>query len=185
MKINEKVKTVPILLLLALGSMGVTCGPPGPPPPDTCMMAANGAIATLEVGSGDSGTFQPFTDGQVIEFAHGGQGATMLPIRLRFGGTMLPACVQETSSITAHGTTVASDANPVKTYDAGDGTRTTKAIYLVIGFDEPQAGSIITVTATAGGQTVMRQLQVAGVPLPDAMPPPAPDAGMLPPDARE
>jgi hypothetical protein len=170
-------KRLLLIVLLAAPSMGVTCGPGGgPPPPDTCDTAGTTGITSIEIGAPASGAFQPYTDDQIVMYQTGGQGSTMLPVRLRFNGSNLPSCVPESAMVSYAGNPIASDANPVKTYAESDGTRTTKPIYLVIGFGAPPIGSQVIVSATVGSLTATRRLWIDQVGSIDAGLPAGPDA---------
>lgn len=70
------------------------CGPAGPNPDqgrcDT--PAATADVSELELGHGEDGAFRPFVDGEVAALVTGGQGITMVPLRLRARGAAVPAC---------------------------------------------------------------------------------------------
>lgn len=132
------------------------CGPPGPPPPDSCTGDSSSGVDTVEVGP-DSDGFVPFTDGQVVNFITGGQGSFMLPVRIRVGGASPPACLSQHTTLTNDkGDEMGRDKDPRATYPDGS-FRTTRTIYLVLfGYAEP--GHALTLTVTVGQKSVTRTI---------------------------
>jgi hypothetical protein len=172
----------------AAGCFGNTCNnPPGPPPPDVCDTPSTDGVTKVSVGAfpldaDDTQPVVPLVDGDMPRFATGGQGLTMLPLRLRLDGPSPPACVaQATRVIGPMGMELAHSMNPLETYAQPDGSRTTKAEYLVIGGPQPS----VDVQVVVGTLTTQVHL---GEPWPDmgapddtAAPPPD-DAAAPPPD---
>lgn len=167
-----------LLAALAIANMGVTCGPgnSGPPDPDSCDVPQTRTLAGVEIGGADD-VFTPFVDDQVVTLTLGPQGGAMLPMRLRITGTSLPDCLAQSTTIRVGAEVIATSELPLKTYVEADGSRTTKANYVVL-YYEPADGTELTVTTMAGGQSTTRSLYLneVGV-MPDAaVPPPPADA---------
>lgn len=129
------------------------CGSPSPQP-DTCAPGSAAPVDALELGAGEDGPFQPIATGSVVHPVYGGQGAIMVLFRLRARGASVPACMQQRTTVAdSSGQVVArSDAALMTEPDASlPNARATELIYLPGAL--PPAGSLIVVTATAGGQT--------------------------------
>jgi len=131
-------------LAIVLASLGGICGPRfSPPTPDACDHPSDVATDTVEIGTGDDQTYVAIHDGDVIQPIHGPQGGTMLPIRLRFTGANTPACVTQSTALTAM-SPVATSTSPLNTYVQPDGSFLTKPNYLVFsGYALP--GDAITI----------------------------------------
>jgi hypothetical protein len=149
------------LLAAAALACAATSAPVTPPEPDVCANPpAGAAIDAIELGTGDGGAFAALHDGDAADVIQGGQGSDMLPVRLRVHGAAAPACLAQSTEIRQGADVLASETRPIATTDAGDGTRTTEPIYLVMGGLAPTPGGTITVTTTAGGQSATVTLQV-------------------------
>jgi len=92
-------------------------GCPAPPLAESCSPAFSGMIsgATIEIGPADaSQPFRAFGDGEVVTPVVGGQGAAMIPFRVRVSGAAAPDCVllERSIALTASGM-VATIQSPV------------------------------------------------------------------------
>lgn len=137
-----------------------TCGFTGPEP-DSCSSPSSGAAASLELGvSGDAGTdealFVPLSDGDVIYFVHGSQGASMIGLRLRVTGNDALSCLRQSTTVTdLAGERVALLSAPLKTYPLEEGGRATSTFWLPGVFPEQ-----VTVTTEAAQRSIALQLRV-------------------------
>jgi hypothetical protein len=159
---------VTLLAAAALASVATSGPGPTPPEPDVCDQPpapGDGAsIDAIEIGRADGAvqTFTPLADGDTVTVEIGGQGASMLPIRLRVHGAAAPACLAQTTEVRLDDppqTLVASETRPIATSDAGGDARTTDAIYLVLDVLPPDTGVTVTTTADGATATVRLQLQ--------------------------
>jgi hypothetical protein len=125
-----------------------TCSPVGDP----------AMVGTLELG-GPGDPFQPLADGDTIMKQIGGQGASMIVVRLRVSGGNQPACLAQATHVesAADGGTVGQSSVALTTTLEPDGTRVTGQLLLPGYYPE---GHGIFVTTQAGGQTVTRALSV-------------------------
>jgi hypothetical protein len=144
----------------ALGGCLVGCPRSGPPAPDTCSPATADGVASLAMGNGSrDGSFVPWSDGARPTFAVGGQGATMLVMRILVTGDDPPACLEQ-STVVESGTgpfttLLGRDSRPRKTYPTGvAGERLTDDLYIVL--DEPEQA--LDVTTTVGALSVTLHL---------------------------
>jgi hypothetical protein len=148
-----------IALVLLLGACGPS-DPPGPPDTDACSMPEGGTLDALEIGTRDR-TFTPFVEGQELPVVYGSQGGAMVPVRLRISGSDLPACLPVTISIMGPMYPFGSSNVPLQTYPEPDGSRTTRAIF-VIGSGGGGGLGDYMLTATALGTTSTVRLVVSG-----------------------
>jgi hypothetical protein len=136
--------------------------PAAQPDPDVCDVAGDATISQITFGSGD-GAFVAWQSGEAVDFVEGGQGTPMLPVRMRLEGSQIPACIAQTTSLLFNANVIGSEATPLKTYDEGDGSRTTLPLYVVIFDLAPGDGEGFQVTATVGGTAasldLVRELQ--------------------------
>ena len=144
---------LPVLVLLT----GCPTEGFGPPPADSCDVPVQSELASLEVGPG---TFAntPFVAWQAedtVVMTRGGQGGDMLGVRFRITGAKLPACLQQTTVITAPGTTPRTYALSLRTYAQADGSRQTRTWWLAEGFPEQ-----FSLQSTAGGRMVTTHLSL-------------------------
>ncbi len=148
---------------------------------DTCDAPGSAALATLTLERGD-GSNTVIDDDQVVAFTYGGQGSPMIGVQLRMTGTV-PRCLAQTSEIRGFDDELIEfDRFARTTYDQGDGTHTTKSIFLVM--SEQHYGAFVRLVVTAGGMTVERHIyldsdEVADATGPNAPDAPFPDAGLV------
>ena len=129
-----------VIAVLAIGSLGATCGP-APPTSETCTPTVpadagglpDGTLTSAELGYlGGPGEFVPFIDQSVAGLQFGGQGASMYVVYLRLRGSGVPACVpQQTYLEELDGTLIASEEAGLSTSAAGAGTWLAGPMYLV------------------------------------------------------
>lgn len=152
-----------LLLLASTFSLGVTCGPgDGAPPPDSCGSPTTKSIAELEIGPEMNETrgFDPWTTDDFGYITRGFQGGNMLGVSLRLSGDA-PACLEQKTVVKSGGTVLAQQTSPLNTYDAFDGTRTTRTMWLVFEDDGPPLASQVQVISTAGGKTTASYVTIA------------------------
>jgi hypothetical protein len=148
-----------VALFAGSGCMFLSCSPQVLQQ-GTCSAAGDPAmVGTLELG-GPGDPFQPLADGDTIMRQIGGQGATMIVVRLRVTGGNQPACLAQSTHVesAADGGTVGQSSVALLTTLQPDGTRTTGQLLLPGYYPESSRG--IFVTTQAGGQTVTRALSV-------------------------
>lgn len=150
-----------LVIVSGLASLGGLCGPGGSgiPEPDECDEASSDAVvASLELGGRDGDTFEPIEEGQTVTPVTGGQGGSMLPVRMRLRGEAVPTCIAQQTTLTdAVGNVFLQNATPLQTYSDGEGTRTTRPHYLI--FDgSPDPGDWITLTVEAAGHSAARSV---------------------------
>jgi hypothetical protein len=144
-------RAVLLLLLTAgcpCGSLpGETCGPP---PPDSCSSGQAGAADTVEIGS-SADVFTAFHDGDRPDIVVGGQGSSMMGVRLRLTGAAIPSCLTQSTTYEdgAHG----GGSDAVNTYQEPDGSYTTRPMWLP-GYFPTQ----FSIHAVAGGQEALVHL---------------------------
>ncbi len=135
---------------------GCVCGP-SVPQPDSCNMPSTGGVETLELGPGGEGSFRTFDAGEQLSLVRGGQGASMVTLRLRIG-PKAPQCIGESVTIYSafdHQTSLASLDVPVVTYDDPGGKRVTRTMYLIASSFNfaPRVQIVATVGQTKTEQT--------------------------------
>ncbi len=135
------------------------------PEPDACDSPQPGAtIDMLEIGVEAAGTapFEAYEDGAPVTLVIGGQGSSMVPLRIRVAGEATPACLSQTTQARAGvaGEEIGSESSPLRTYDLGDGTRATETLYLPL-YYSPQVGSTLELEVSSGGTTTTVALTVA------------------------
>jgi hypothetical protein len=143
----------PFLLIVAF-SLGGLCGPGGfsPPPPDSCDHPVVYTADSVAIGTGDDSTFTVLNDGDVAIPVTGGQGLSMLPIRMHFAGAV-PDCVQADLTLEDNFQLIAHQSlATAKTYAQPDGTFLTKPNYIVIS-GGVLPGDTLRVTLTSGNVT--------------------------------
>jgi hypothetical protein len=118
-------------LALSLGGCcgvlpGDSCSNPGPPPPDSCSSGQTGTVDSLEIGRDDD-VFVAYHDGDTAKVITGGQGSTMMGVRIRLTGTV-PNCLAQTTQYLSPAQGMSSD--PVKTYAQTDGSFITKPLWI-------------------------------------------------------
>jgi hypothetical protein len=109
------------------------------------MNPQTGSFATIQIGS----DADPFTAYQIADAPHivrGGQGATMMGIRLRINASSVPPCLTQVTAYEdgAQGM----NSSPIKTYQESDGSYTTKPLWIPGYFP-----ATFTVRVDAGGIT--------------------------------
>jgi hypothetical protein len=122
--------------LIAL-SLLAACGPRanGPPPPDSCLLGQSAGV--------DSVYLEP------AGIATGGQGASMMVLRIGVTGVNPPACLSQSTSIEldtppTHYGVVGGTSVPLNTYAQPDGSRLTHDVYVVLSSGGFGARYIIT-----------------------------------------
>jgi hypothetical protein len=143
-----------VLAIAAFAALGSPSGPSNPPDPDVCAdppAPGGGAITAVDIGRADDSAFVPLTDGEMVTLAIGGQGFSMLPVRLRFRGAAPPACVAQATTVKVGAEVIATESRPIATEVDGDG-RATAPIYLILD-RVPGPSETVSVSTTAAGQT--------------------------------
>ena len=146
--------------ILVAATLLCGCPPSGPPDPDSCSPGVATGVTGLQIGPGaDSagnaydGPFHAYADGDAPQFAFGGQGFIMLPVRLAVAGTP-PACLQQSTILCVDATCsdggfARSDVG-LRTYADGS-RRATKPLYIVLGGGFAGDYPSLTVRSTVGG----------------------------------
>jgi hypothetical protein len=101
-------------------------------------------VDTIEIGS-DADTFTAYHDFDKPHIVYGGQGASMMGIRVRLTGSV-PACLVETVAYQDGGQ--GTNTSSVKTYMEADGSFTTKPLWVPGYFP-----TLFTVHADTGGKS--------------------------------
>src|SRR5579859_7570843 len=118
-------------VLLLTGCCGLlpgdSCQPSGPPPPDSCSNPQAGSFATIQIGS-DGDPFTAYHDFDQPHIVRGGQGASMMGIRMRVTGSNVPSCLAQITAYDDGGQGMSN--SPVKTYGESDGSYTTKPLWI-------------------------------------------------------
>jgi hypothetical protein len=176
------------------------------PEEDVCANPRAGTIESVQVGRGLTAIFMPLAEDQPVHLIQGDQLLFMLPVRYRFTGSDIPACVDQRASLRGcpGGVTcadgpieLARSVAPLWTYpeeeDEEDAARETKALYLVLTGGDPDPGGRLELHAEVAGHTLDVGLWVeeagpdapadaAVVPV-DAAPPADASVDAAPPDA--
>jgi hypothetical protein len=145
-----------LLVLVCSLSLGGLCGPGADAPPvDSCASPKGNTIASVDLGPEMNETrgFEAWTSDDTGYVTSGFQGGHMLGVSLRLSGDA-PACLQQKTIVKLNGTVLAQESSPLNTYDALDGTRTTRTMWLVFDDDGPPIGTQVQVVTTTGGKTV-------------------------------
>jgi hypothetical protein len=69
-------------------------------------------------------------DGDVLWVIRGGQGASMVPVRLIYRGSDVPSCVAQNTTVTVAGKLAAQSRENLATYPYAIGVRATKTLWL-------------------------------------------------------
>jgi hypothetical protein len=128
------------------------------PDVDACSEARAGSIDGAAVGQGEPDLFTALSDGDAVDFVHGSQGSTMLPIRFRLTGADVPPCVEHETTVRLCETGPRCDDAPVaahtlaplRTYARDTSARETRPLYLVLDYT-PQRGTTIDLRSTIAG----------------------------------
>ena len=156
--------------VLVLAMLATGCPRSGVPAPDSCVRGAAGAVTALELGPGGSGEdtpFSPWRDGDVVTPVFGGQGFTMVVLRMRVTGAAPPTCLAQETYVRSATSDLASSNASVKTYADG-AARTTHSLFIPASFPAP--GEPLLVEVHAGGLTVKRSLFSESAPPDQAVP---------------
>jgi hypothetical protein len=127
---------------------------------ETCTPGSTAPVAALEIGANED-PFRSYNDGDTIDSVVGGQGATMVVVRLRVRGPSAPDCLAQSTHLYAadgSGDVLAQSNASLTATLALDGTRTTAPLLLPGRIPRPGEGLIIT--TQAGGLTVSRALSI-------------------------
>ena len=146
------------LLLVGVVNCGGFCVPePTPPPADSCDNAVNVGLRELEVGPDTQAVFLPWpVDGSHAALNRGGQGLTMLGVRMRFAADSPASCVAQRTSIHHQGQELTwRNENLVAYADAG--RFTTHTLWLVLNDDVPE-GDTLEVQVISNGRSLTRSL---------------------------
>lgn len=148
------------LIALAQATSAMTCGPSNIPEVDACSAPGSGAgITSIELGTSDESTFVPIENGTAVTTVRGGQGASMLPVRYRLRGSSLPECIEQKTSLrSGEQQLFAEIPYQIKTYEEADGSRTTKAFYMILDSD-PAAGARADLHLEIAGKSLDRILK--------------------------
>jgi hypothetical protein len=141
----------------------MTCGPgAGPPPPDRCASPTSKTVTGVELGPemNEERGFEAWTSDDTGYVTQGFQGGDMLGVSLRLSGDA-PACLQQKTTVIIDGFLLAQESSPLNTYDAADGTRTTRTMWLVFDDGTPGLGDQVLVVTKAGGKTVSSYVTIA------------------------
>jgi len=154
-----------VALTLAVSLGGACPGPgpsPGPPDPDDCEPAPGGprALDGLDLGAPEDGSFRAWGGAEVVQPVIGGQGSSMLTLRVRARGSAVPECLPLKIRITRAAQVIGSFETPVKTYSEASGGRASKIIYVVLFGADPLTGDALTVEAESGVATTGRTVHV-------------------------
>ena len=84
-------------------------------------------LSSLEIGRDDE-VFTPYHDGDPPKIVIGGQGSTMMGLRLRLQGSNIPPCLEQRTEYLAPGD--GHSASPLKTYSEADGSFTTRPLWV-------------------------------------------------------
>jgi len=152
-----------IAVIASAVGASLASGPGGDPipDPDTCELASAGTVDAVEIGDDDESSFVPLDDGASADFAVGGQGTDMFPMRIRIAGPDLPECLAQSTELVYDGTVIASTNEPLQTYADAAGTRATHAMFVIIFDVAPSPGESFTVSTTVGTITETRSLMRA------------------------
>ncbi|HLU65169.1 MAG TPA: hypothetical protein VKZ63_02775 [Kofleriaceae bacterium] len=152
-----------VVALLALPSLGTVCArPPGPPEPDACDDPGASALTSLEIGPGRE-PGQPFiawAEADTAVITTGPQGGDMLGVALRAAGNPPPACLQQRSRLSGDGVAIEEEL-AIRTYEEGDGSRTSHTLWLVFDDRVPKLGSEVELVTEAGGLSASTRLTIA------------------------
>lgn len=153
-----------LVAALALPCLGMTCGPgPAPPPPDDCSAPADQPVGAVALGPERlvGQPFEPWADSDTVYVTQGAQGGDMIGVAFEIGGGAVPSCLPQRTEVRQGGQVLAGEEVPINTYDeAGDGTRTTRTLWLVFDGATPALGSEVDVVSEAGGATASAHLTV-------------------------
>lgn len=112
-------------------------------------------VDTIEIGR-DAETFTAYQDFEMPHIVVGGQGASMMGVRLRLTGTV-PACLKQHTGYEDNGAEGHNDT-PVKTYREPDGSYTTKPLWIPGYFP-----SMFSIHVDCGGKSQLVRLGPAPV----------------------
>jgi hypothetical protein len=144
--ISERSRTaatlVPLALLALLGCLCSGSGPT-PPPSDSCTQPSSGRVDSVELATPridpqKNGTSQAvedvepraLTDGDLLWLVRGGQGATMVPVRLILRGPEVPSCIAQDTQVMVDGKLAGRNRDSVATYEYQPGARITRSLWL-------------------------------------------------------
>src|SRR5262249_5904612 len=116
------------------------------------------AVDTVEIGTGDDDTFTALHDGDPVTLAFGGQGASVMPVRIRLSGAATPSCLTQSTTVAIGQELLGQSHSPLKTYAQTDGTSLTKPDYIVLE-RPPSSTETFAITVAAGQRTVSVQVQ--------------------------
>lgn len=152
-----------IAVIAAAVALSAASGPGGDPipEPDTCNSGQVGSVGAIEIGDPDESSFVPLGNGDAVNFAVGGQGTDMLPIRIRISGSDLPECLAQSTRVVYDGNTIATESSPLQTYEDEAGTRATRAVYVIMADIPPTSGDSFDVSTTVGTVTTTLTLMRA------------------------
>lgn len=113
-------------------------------------------IDNLELGPGSDATdeaagFFRYSDGSRGDYLTGGQGLTMIRVRIRVTGAHAPACLGQLTGLSSGSFSRGSDDVPRVTYAQPDGTRVTHNMFIVLDPSYNDAPNVLT--TTVGGLT--------------------------------
>lgn len=163
--VSDRVRLALLAVAAGVSGASVLPGDDGIPDPDSCNKPTSGEVDSLEIGGADEETFSPLSDGEVVNLVVGSQGGQMLPVRYRFRGPDVPGCIEQRSELRfcpAYSTCdtpmlMADSSAMLHTYEESDGSRTTRALYLILYGSGPGAGAPMELSVTAGGLTEIRR----------------------------
>lgn len=153
-----------LLVLLAQATCAGFCGGgPGIPEVDACDdPGAIAGITTAELGTGDEQAFTPLEHGAEVRVTYGPQGAAMLPIRLRFGGTNLPSCVRSRVVLQSGEGELINAQYTLRTYEDDEtNTRSTRALFLILGVPPPD-GARGELHIAVAPEVISRTIKISG-----------------------
>jgi hypothetical protein len=149
-----------VVIALAATQVGGLCGGgPSVPVPDECSMGASvGTVSSVEIGAA-ADTFTPVADGDVTPLVIGGQGGSMVVVRVRLRGANVPSCLaQRTIVYAGSGAELAEENEALLTYPETDGSRTTKPLYVRMYGAIPGSGFPVVIRVIVGTIEVTRVL---------------------------
>lgn len=152
---------------------------------DVCGSPREGSIDSVEVGRGLTAIYMPFASGDTVHLIQANNLLFTLPIRYRFTGSDVPACVLQEATVRGCPGGVSCADGPIQlgrakvplwTYPEEDGSFETRALHVVLEGGDPDHGGRLELRAEAAGQTIdvalfVDEVPQDGAPPIDAVPP--------------
>jgi len=136
-------------------------GGPNIPEPDECRSPNGVGLSSLELGvSSSAGSFQSWTDHQVVPIVWGPQGGAMIVTRIRATGYTGDCMLQRTRVLDAAMNPIYDFRTPLNVYTQDDGSKLTDDFYMIGGFYRQ---TVVTVETEVGGTTVQHKIWLDAV----------------------